>query len=451
MNRKNKSAIMTLAASAIFTASAETQNPAQNQARKTTDFLDSIGIVTTFPDRGQPLEKTIEMVNYCGFRWVRGGIEGLSEKEDGRTTIDTYIKLCKATGMKANWGLVSGGSDLDKLLRTARRLHEEGVLLAFEGNNEPNNWGVVYKGEKGGRNGSWVALANLQSDMYKAVKADPQYKKYPVWGASEMGAQTDNVGMHFLEIPEGADTVMPAGTKYQDALNVHNYIYHPNSPRYEDNKTWNCADPGPACKVDGLWGNHGVTWGKKFKGYGEAELADIPRVTTETGTTIGGDVTEEIHALHLTNIYLAQFARGWSHTSVYLLRDRTDEGGNQTFGFYDRDYKPRKAALYLHNLTTVLQDKGDGETQAAGTLAYAIENRTPTVHDLLLQHSSGKFQLVVWGEKAKGSDTVTVRFPAPKSVKIFDVTKGVEPVRTLEATSSFDLEMSDHPFVLEVK
>jgi len=27
-----------------------------------------------------------------------------------------------------------------------------GALLAFEGNNEPNNWGVTYQGEQGGGN-----------------------------------------------------------------------------------------------------------------------------------------------------------------------------------------------------------------------------------------------------------------------------------------------------------
>ena len=34
----------------------------------TNKFLDSIGVVTSFPDRGQPLARTIEMVRYCGFR-----------------------------------------------------------------------------------------------------------------------------------------------------------------------------------------------------------------------------------------------------------------------------------------------------------------------------------------------------------------------------------------------
>ena len=68
---------------------------------------------------------------------------------------------------------------------------------------------------------------------------------------------------------------------------------------------------------------------KDFTGYTQEELNSLPRVTTETGTSIAGPVTEEIQGLNLMNLYLAQFKRGTSYTSVYLLRDRTDEAGNQ--------------------------------------------------------------------------------------------------------------------------
>src|SRR5215210_279101 len=64
----------------------------------TNDFLSSIGVVTTFPDRGQPLARTIEMVRYCGFRWVRAGIEGLSN--NGPTTIQTFLELHRKTGVR---------------------------------------------------------------------------------------------------------------------------------------------------------------------------------------------------------------------------------------------------------------------------------------------------------------------------------------------------------------
>ena len=189
-----------------------------------------------------------------------------------------------------------------------------------------------------------MAVAKLQRDLYTAVKNDPLLKKYPVWSISEDGAEVDNVGLQFLTIPTGAGTLMPEGTQFADCANVHNYIYHPSSPGLADNKTWNAADPSSACKVDGLFGNYGVTWSKHFRGYSDAELLKLPRVTTETGCTISGQVTEEIQALNLLSMYLDQFKRGFSHTAVYLLRDRTDEKGNQSFGFFKPDYTPRKAA-----------------------------------------------------------------------------------------------------------
>lgn len=412
------------------------------------DFLNSLGIVTTFPDRGQPLPKTVEMIEYCGFRWVRGGIEGLTET--GPTTIDTYLELHRQTGVKFNWGLVSGGTDLKKLIETARTLAEHDALLAFEGNNEPNNWGVTYQGERGGGKAtSWLAVAKLQRDLYQSVKSDPVLHKYPVWSITENGAESDNVGLQFLKIPARADTIMPAGTVYADFANVHNYVYHPNSPGLEDNKTWNAADPTPACKVDGLFGNYGLTWAKHFRGYSLPELLTLPRVTTETGCTIGGPVTDEIQALNLLSLYLDQFKRGWKYTSVYLLRDRTDEGGNQTFGFFKRDYTPRKSAVYLHNLTTILSK---GQSPAAPrSLMYAIPKQPATVHDLLLQKREGRFALIVWNERVKGSDDVTVKFEQTfNDVAIFDPTAGTAVQRKLDDVRELTLTLTDHPLIVEI-
>jgi hypothetical protein len=412
------------------------------------EFLDSIGANSTFPDRGQPLPKTIEMVKYAGFRWLRGGIEGLTS--DGPTTLQTYIDLHRQTGVRFSWGLVSGGNDLQEVIETARQVAAAGALLAFEGNNEPNNWGITYQGQAGGRDQSWIPVAKLQRDFYQTVKRDPVLEKYPVWGISETGAETDNVGLQFLTIPIAAHTLMPAGTKYADYAVCHNYIYHPKSPGLEDNKTWNAADPTPACKVDGLYGNYGETWLKHFPGYSQAELAVLPRVTTETGCGIDGPVTEDVQALNLLSMYLDQFKRGWRYTAVYLLRDRTDEAGNQQFGFYRPDYTPRKAALYLHNLTTILAD--DDHSFSPGSLNYSIPNQPSTVHDLLLQKSDGEFELVVWDERIKAWDEVEVNLGRTFGrVVVYDPTVGASPVKELRNASLASLHLSSHPVILSLR
>jgi len=405
-----------------------------------TDFLNSIGTQSAISVRGESFQKTLDCAKYLGVRWFRAGIEG-------NVPIQQYIELHKKDGLKYSWGLGSGDSDLPNLIATARQVAAAGALLAFEGPNEPNNWGITYQGQAGGRDLSWIPVAKLQRDLYKAVKGDPVLKKYPVFSISENGAETDNVGLQYLTIPKGAGALLPDGTQYADYANVHNYIYHPNSPGLADNKTWNAADPTQVCKVDGLYGEYGVTWRHHFPGYSGTALLNLPRVTTETGCTIGGDVTEEIHALNLLSMYLDQFKRGWSYTNVYLLRDRVDEAGNQKFGFYRPDYTPRKAAVYLHNLTTILADTG--ALRKPGKLRYSIPGEPATVHDMLLEKSDGVFELIVWGERVKGSDRVTVQLgSAHPSIAVYDPTVGVTPIETHQRVNSLALTLSDHPVIL---
>lgn len=421
--------------------------PVAQRATATRDFLDSIGVVTSFPDRGQPLARTISMIRYTGVRWVRGGIEGLTEH--GPTTMQTFLDLHRQTGVRISWGLVSGGTDVSRLIETGRVLAQAGALLAFEGNNEPNNWGVTYLGEQGGQKGSWRAVARLQRDLYAAVKGDSALRAYPVWSISEAGAQTDNMGLQFLTIPPGAGAAMPAGTRYADYANVHNYIFHRTMLFLSDNQAWDAADPTSTSRVDGLFGNFGVTWGKGFHGYSEEALSRLPRVTTETGTTIDHAVTEEVQGALLIDMLLAQFKRGTSHTAIYLLRDRTDEHGNQTFGLFAPDYHPRKAAAYLHNLTTILAD--EGKLATPGHLTFAVRDRPTTVHDLLLQNSDGGFRLIIWGERAGGQDKVTLDLGAQKvSADIYDPTLGIAPMDRVNG-SRIRLTLGNHPLIIALK
>lgn len=412
-------------------------------AVSTRDFLNSIGVNSAISARGEKLRNTVDAIRYTGIRWIRSGYEGNASAND-------YMSLYSQTGVKFSYGLMSGGTDITRLLTGARKLADIGALLAFEGVNEPNNWPVTYKDQKGGKDFSWLAVAKLQSDLYKAVKADKDLGKYPVWSISENGAQTDNVGLQYLKIPAGSSLKMPAGTQYADYAICHNYFSHPSHRGLYDNQTWNAADPGPACKVDGLYGNYGKTWLSKFNGYTEAQLINLPKVTTETGVTIDSTFTEEKQARLYLNLYLAQFKRKWSYTAIYLLRDRSDEAGNQTFGFYTADYTPRKAAVYLHNFTTILTDKG-GTAKKLQTLAYSIPNKPETVHELLLQNSNGKLQLVIWGERAEGDDDVILTLGKQfENINVYDPTIGPTPIANFKNTNEVPLRLGDHPLVIEL-
>jgi hypothetical protein len=413
------------------------------KAQSVTAFLNSIGVNSSISRRGEQLDKTAEIINYTGIRWIRAGYEG-------DVPIADFLTLHQKTGVKYSYGLLSGGTDIPKLLEGGRTLAKSDALLAFEGNNEPNNWGINYKGVKGGARDSWRAVAELQRDLYAAVKAAASLKHYPVFSITENGAQIDNMGLQYLTIPQGADTGMPPGTRYADYANCHNYFSHPSWPGLHDNQTWDAASPEKTTHADGLYGNYGHTWGKQFAGYTEEQLATLPKVTTETGITIGDGVSEEAHARLLINMYLAQFKRGWSYTAVYLLRDRSDESGNQQFGFYKPDYTPRKAAVYLHNLTSILFDKKDADLSRG--LAYTIADQPETVHDLLLKKSNGRYELIIWGERLQGEDNVQLILAAkPVSINIYDPTIGLTPVKKIANSKSVALTLTDHPLVVEIK
>lgn len=412
------------------------------------DFIASIGVNSSINSRGEYIEKTLDCMTYLGARWIRSGYGG---------TIDDQRYLWEKAGIR--FSLVLGTQDgtlaPEWTIEGARQVARMGALIALEGVNEPNNWTVKYKdpdtGEivESGGSLSWKALAQAHADFYRLAKEDDILKDYPVWSISEPGAEHDNVGMQFLTIPEGANTVMPEGTAYADCANCHNYIVHPGWPGVHNNQTWLTSDPTSNSPLDGLYDNFGLTWGKNYEGYDETTLKTLRRVTTETGTTINESVSEEMQGLLYLNLYLCQFKRGWEYTSMYILRDRVDEAGNQTFGFFGRDYKPRIAAHYLHNLTTILADNESIDNPS--TLSYSIRNKPNTVHHLLLQKKDGTFELVVWGEKYEGgSDRIVLSLDKYYDrIKVYDPTVGTEPVENLYSVKDVNLTMTNHPLILE--
>ena len=424
------------------------------------DFLNSMGANSAIYERGENLESTIACTQYTGLRFIR---------MDHANGADVIKKLYDATGVRVSCGLGSMNSnrdfDLDLFMQNLRKMHATGALFAVESANEPNNWSMMYQGEKGGGvDHTWLPMAKLQRDFYAAVKSDPALKHYPVWSTTA-GAQYDNVGLQYLVIPERAAAegcLMPVGTIYGDYANSHNYFIHPQWPPHSNNQTWLSSEPTSLGKGECLYSNYGTTWLKGHPGYTDEEIKTLPRVTTETGTTISSQVSERMQGLLYLSCYLAQYKQGWSYTAMYILRDRTDEDGNQTFGFFDGNYKPRLSAHYMHNLTSILADKKS--IKKPGTLNYSIApSRPETVHELLLQKEDGTMYLVVWGEKyRRGStaDDIEIVFDkAFKNISVYNPAQydannpeaGKKPIAEYKNAKSIKLSMLDHPYIVELK
>jgi hypothetical protein len=393
-------------------------------------FLSSLG-VNTHVDQGYNAGSYVLPLRYLGVRNIR----------DSARNLFSSIMLHQQTGVQID--LL--GADVNDLTIAAKTLAKAGALLSIEGPNEPNNFPITYNGQQGGGTGSWLPVAQLQRDLSSAVKNDPELKQYPVFHVSEAGAETDNVGLQFLKIPAGAETLLPDGTQFADYANAHNYVSGVRTG-YLDNQAWQAADPTLNSHWDGLYGEYGRTWKKHFRGYSNAELETLPRVTTETGWDAANPDEERTQGTVLVNTYLAQFKRGWRYTFIYELGEGEGGGGNQ--GLYHEDWTPKLAATYIHNLTSILADNIHVATPEK--LDYSIANAPSTVHDLLLQKSGGVFELVVWGEQVRGANNITVKLGSthPK-VMIYDTTVGTTPIQILNNINSVPLTISDHALIIE--
>jgi hypothetical protein len=408
-------------------------------AVRVADFLGSIGVcvhITQGVDAPQP---SATAMGYAGIKNLR---------DDGNpATVASWIAVYQQAGVRTNFLPVS---DIAATVDMAKKLKAAGALLSIEGPNEPNNFPITYQGQTSNFMTTFTPVAHFQRDLYAAVRAEPTLDGVPVFHSSEAGgSQPDNVGLQFLTIPSGAGTSMPAGTKYADYANTHNYVCG-HSSKLVDNVCWNAVDPTLNGDWDGMYVEYGHTWHGGFAGYSNADLIALPKVSTETGwvTSGSGAITEEQQARVFLNLYLAAYKRGWSYTFIYMLRDDPVQG---YWGLFDTGYKPKTSGAYLHNLTTILADPGGA--QAAGLFDYSIAAEPSTVHDLLMQKSDGTFALAVWDERPSGgTDAITVSLGKTRPVvKVYDPTAGTAPTQSLSNVDSVMLTLSDHPVILAIE
>jgi hypothetical protein len=403
-----------------------------------TRFLDSIGVCVHIEQGVDSPSQSATAMSFAGIREMR---------DDGNpAAVSKWITVYQQAGVRTNF---LTNQDVAGTVAMAKQLKAAGALLSVEGPNEPNNFPVTYQGSTSTSNGTFLPVAHLQRDLYAAIKAEPTLSGIPVFHSSEAGgSEPDNVGLQFLTIPADAGTTMPAGTQYADYANTHNYVCG-HSHNLVDNVCWNASDPTLNGDWDGLYVEYGHTWHGGFAGYSNPELTTLPRITSETGwTTSGsGSITEEQQARVFLNLYLAAFKRGWTYTFLYMLRDDPVQG---YWGLFDTSYGPKRSGTYLHNFTTILADSGSGGP--TGRLDYSIAADPATVHDLLLQKSSGTFELVVWDERPTGgSDSVAVDLGHTRAtVQVYDPTTGTSPTQTLNQVSAVTVTVSDHPLVIEL-
>jgi hypothetical protein len=131
-----------------------------------------------------------------------------------------------------------------------------------------------------------------------------------------------------------------------------------------------------------------------------------------------------------------------------MLHDHPSDG---FWGLVHTNYSPKLSADYLHNLTAILADKSYSSFTPEN-LDYSIPAKPAAVHDLLMQKSNGAFELAVWCELAKGTNSVIVELGSvwPRA-NLYDPTVGTNTFKTLSNVSSVSLRLSDHPIIIELR
>lgn len=199
-----------------------------------------------------------------------------------------------------------------------------------------------------------------------------------------------------------------------------------------------------------------------------------PVVFTEAGyftayrdTSGWGGVDEATQAKNTLNLLADAYKLGVAQTYLYELMEGVANPSStdieNTFGLFRSDGAPKPVATAIHNLTSLIDDKGAAAlTFATHTLNYTINGLPSTGNSMLLEESTGVFDLLVWNEAqdwnaGAQSPIVVARTNAVvnlgaiySSVRVFDPLVGSDPIQTLTNASSVTLGLTDHLLVVEV-
>jgi Ca2+-binding RTX toxin-like protein len=300
------------------------------------------------------------------------------------------------------------------------------AVLAVEGPNEVDIFPFTYNGGSGLAN-----AAQFQQDFYDAFRADHHLDSIPVYNLSSVASATDDLQLGDLS---GA----------ANYANGHFYLHDDRAPILTQNTYW----PLPNIYAPGL-----------------------PMVITETGYTTNpyntySGIDEAGQAKYTLDSLMDFFKAGVQQTFIYELLDEASDPANTNseyhYGLFNNDGSPKLVATALHNLTSILSDPGSAAF-TPGSLDYTITNLTAAHADqLLLEKSSGVFDLVLWAEPtiwdpygmddvAAPTDRATVNFAQVEgSVFVFDPLFGDTPIAKYTDVQQIQVDVTDHPIIIEV-
>jgi hypothetical protein len=364
------------------------------RAVRTSEFLDSIGIVThwTYPDTPYGFaylavrQKLIE----SGIRHVRDGFNNRII-ELGRLGVKSTIIVEPRDGAPRH---------IVKRIKEINAVYPS--IFAVEGPNEPDLfWGrhnTEYRGK-----GFPEGVVNFQRELFEAIKGDPATADITVIALS--------LGMIY---GKNADRPNPfADETLADCVDYGNFHPYPHGISLHQSFPYVGLDSYykhanfPSINLDEI--------PSAFEAYA-APFLPKPMVATETGySTYRRGSSETTHAKYVPRLFFEYFRLGVRRTWLYELvdefRDFWRKNREAHFGLLRRSLRPKPAYTAVKSLISLLHDEDPGDGSTPGTLAFSVNispppgyERTDYVHHLLLQKSSGVYYLAMWHE-ITGEDT----------------------------------------------
>lgn len=381
-------------------------------ARRAGDLIDSMGVVAHLAaaryttDLVTPTE-VVDACSYLGLEHVRTNLvrgSAITARDD---LVAGGIKLHYTTLMRAGGSTVSIDERIQDITDNSNH------FLASTDSVEPFN---EYDGSG---DGSWVSVLRA-AQPYLFNQARAQLNGVAVLGPALIGNNMVTTAPQIQLANDG----LPLST-YFDFGNLHSYFggRQPESA-YADNT----QDFTPSVTP-----TNDITFDERLGLLATYISHQKPVIVTEMG--YHNDPTSTTHkytslqaaGVYVPRAYLETFRIGIRRSYVYELLDEptTSPSYEQHFGFFDMNGVAKPAAVYLHNLTSLLHDAGaTALTFTPQRLAYRFSGSSGALTDLrsvLFQKTNVVFWLALWQgisvfDYTNGTDSTP--FPASQSVTL---------------------------------
>jgi hypothetical protein len=307
-----------------------------------------------------------------------------------------------------------------------------GGILAVEGLNEVDGWSPSYNGLT-----SYAAAIKFQQDLYTTVKADSALNGVSVYDTTVAGI-TDSQNLGNL-------------SAYADDANAHIY-YGGGQPAY------------------GWSPNDSTYYWTSWLNSADTAAPGRPTVVTETGATTTGlnangyvGVDQTTQAKTILNSLMDAAKDGVAKTFIYELMDSHNNGATDpesNYGLFNWDGSAKPAAVALHNFTSILS-AGGGLSGTPGSLGYSISGVPQWGGQMLFEQGNGTYDIVVWAEPdiwnestnsatAAPNTSVSVTLDSAANVSIYDPLTGTSAVQSLGTTNQVNVNVTDHPIIIQV-